>query len=530
MLSLLIPVLIIAVVVVFLMRRGGEGRSPGSGDGEDLLAYLILAVAVGVATFSLMNLGRAAFPTGSFVTNPERQIAAALAGLIVSVPVAIYLWRRQRARRDVFPRSGGWTLYLALVEAVFMTAFAISLHALLAWWLASGNRVHFTDIAVFAGILVFHEVATKVTPPRSGGFELPRIIGSAIGLIALAIGASALLTSVLDRIFRYSTSIDFGSTLAILITGAVVWVWRWLRPWPEPAGHARNGWTFLVATLSLGALLGSLGVVISRLLTFFLTSTVPARPFFNILPMTLAVTLVASAIWIHHRMRLGRERTHPVRAYEYFTAAQGLSAAVVAGVALATALFSRSVIAGGREAAAIYSGTFILLGLGMWWFFWKRAELQPRESEILAPPRRTYLLGVGVLMATAAAIALIITLVGVFQIILGVGDLSTRFPTTISLVLAAGGAAWHLLSRYVKDKESVATGETIAAFDVTLICSHPGVIATRFPDQARVRVVYRGDDLGLIDDEMADRIVAAVNNRPSFVWVDESGFRLAPIK
>jgi hypothetical protein len=64
-------------------------------------------------------------------------------------------------------------------------------------------------------------------------------------------------------------------------------------------------------------------------------------------------------------------------------------------------------------------------------------------------------------------------------------------------------------------------------FAVTVICSHPGTLATRFPEEATVRVLYRGDDVGMIDDEMAASIVAAVDGRSSLVWVDGDGFRLA---
>ena len=56
------------------------------------------------------------------------------------------------------------------------------------------------------------------------------------------------------------------------------------------------------------------------------------------------------------------------------------------------------------------------------------------------------------------------------------------------------------------------------------------MIATKFPEQARLRVLHRGDDLGNVGEEMADEIVAAVGNRPSFVWVDEAGFRVAPMR
>jgi hypothetical protein len=43
-------------------------------------------------------------------------------------------------------------------------------------------------------------------------------------------------------------------------------------------------------------------------------------------------------------------------------------------------------------------------------------------------------------------------------------------------------------------------------------------------------VIYRADDAGMIDDEMAEAIVSAVAGTTSIVWVDESGFRVAPVR
>jgi len=530
--SVILLLLILVFVGIAIANRGSKGRPTGGGDGEDLLTYLMLAVAVGVAAFSLMNLGRAAFPTGGFIWDVEGQVATALAGLVVAVPIAIALWRRQRIRRDLFPRSGGWTLYLTVIEAVFMTSFAVAAYGLLAWLIGDGDRVHYTDILVFGGVVAFHEFAARATPPRSGGSELPRVVGSAIGLIMLIVGSTWLLTNLLERAFGLTPMFvgpnQWGTQLATTIVGGLIWWFRWLRPWPEPPAQARNAWTFLVATFSLATMMASLGTLVAGLLTYLLTDTRSARDFFDFVPTSIAFGLVALAIWLHHRWRLGKDRTDPVRAYEYFSAALGLGTAVGSITVLIGAMVHRSVFVGALAPVAIYAGVSLLLGLGVWYFFWNRAQSQPEETELLAPPRRTYLLGLGALMGLTSAIALIITLVWVFQQLLGVDTFSNQFATTITLFLGAGAASWHLLSTYNTDKAAFSTGETIAAFDVTVICSHPGLLATRFPQQARVRVVYRGDDHGVVTDEMADLIVTEVNNRSSYVWVDESGFRVAP--
>ncbi len=45
-----------------------------------------------------------------------------------------------------------------------------------------------------------------------------------------------------------------------------------------------------------------------------------------------------------------------------------------------------------------------------------------------------------------------------------------------------------------------------------------------------MRVLYRGDAAGAVDEAMAEEIVASVANASSFVWVDEDGFRVAPVR
>jgi hypothetical protein len=63
-----------------------------------------------------------------------------------------------------------------------------------------------------------------------------------------------------------------------------------------------------------------------------------------------------------------------------------------------------------------------------------------------------------------------------------------------------------------------------------VICSHPGNLAALFPAEATLRVIYRGDGAGTIDEEMASAIVTAVGGTSSLVWVDETGFRTAPAR
>ncbi len=534
--SLILILLLIGVVsaVVAATRRKPESK-PGGGNGDDLLAYFLLAVSVGVSAYSLAQLGQAAFPTGGFVFDPERKVASALAGLVVSLPVALFLWRRQRQRRVLYPNSPGWTLYLGVIEAGFMTAFAVTLFRVLDWIISTGDPVHVTDVVVAAGVVVFHEFAVRTTPPRSEAGELPRIIGSAVGLITLVSGLVITLTWVLSALYAaVFTELDptpsWRSGLSAVIVGGLIWWYRWLRPWPSEAADPRQSWVFLVSTGGLAVTLGTIGAITARTLIYLIDANQPAGDFFEFLPAVLAVGVVGFLVWMHHVAKLGKERTDPRRAYEYSSAAIGLTAGVAGTTALVTVVTSNTLIVGSMREPAITWSVVLVIGMAVWFAFWSRAGRAPNETEVGSGPRRTYLLGLGVIMATVGAGALIATLVGVFQLILGVGGLSDNFPTTITLFLAAGGAAWHLLRTYARDKASLDTGESVAPFDVTVVCSHPGSLAVRFPSQARLRIVYRGDDAGVVDDVMGDQIVEAVANRSSYVWVDETGFRVAPAR
>jgi len=95
------------------------------------------------------------------------------------------------------------------------------------------------------------------------------------------------------------------------------------------------------------------------------------------------------------------------------------------------------------------------------------------------------------------------------------------------LFVFAGLATWHLLRTNAEDRALIVSPEVLTPFAVTIICSHPGMISTMFPTEARVRVIYREDESGVITDHMAAEIVAAVGHTPSHVWVDGDGYRVA---
>lgn len=533
----LIPLLVLVVVVVgvvAVLRKVMDRRGSGPDEGGDVIAYLLMAVAVGVAAFALVELGQAAFPGDRFVSNTDRLLATSLAALVVASPVAAILWRRQAQRRATFPASGGWTVYLALIEAVFMTSFVVAAVSILNWLLADASRPVLTDVVVFAGVLLFHEIAARRTPPMSDAAELPRVVGSAVGLITTAVGLAGTLTWLLDRLYSSFQATaggpgEIGTWLALLIVGLPVWWYRWLRPWPAEPATPRFTWMFFGSVAGLLTAIGSAVWLVSQTLVYLTESTEPAGTYFDTIPAVVSIGGVGLLVWTHHRRRLGVERTNPVRAYQYALAAAGLLWSVGAATALTAIALGPADFIDADPEALIPVTVVLVTSLALWGWFWRKAAGAPREIEAGTLPRRFYLIGLAILTGMVSAGALIGTLVVLFQRLLDVGTGET-LVVQASLFVYSGLATWHLLRTNAVDRDLIVSEEVITPYKVTLICSHPGMIATTFPKEARLQVIYRADDTGVIDEELARAIVEAVGHRSSLVWVDDDGFRVAPAR
>lgn len=529
-----VALLILAGLVVggiAVVRRVLGKRDDRPGGTGDILAYLLLALAVGVAGFALASLAATAFPGDEFVVDVRGRVANSLAALVVAVPVAVFLWRRQEKRRTTEPESSGWTVYLALIEAVFMTSLVASLFGVFSWIFTDASDAGWTNLVVFAGVVVFHEWAVRRTPPASDAAELPRVVGSAIGLVATVIGLGGLIGWLLSEVYATLTPTAGGSDLGVwvsfLLAGSPVWFYRWLRPWPEEPTTPRNTWMFLTSVAGLAAAIGALTVSAVETLLFLFTETDRAGSHFDFLPETIPVAVIGVAVWAHHRHRMGRERTDPVRAYDYAMSAIGLLTTVGGATALSTVALGRADLVGSDAEAVIVAASALVVGAGLWLWFWMRADRQPREIEAASGPRRFYLIGMSVILGLTSAGSLIATLVIVFQRLLGSGtDESIVVP--VSLFVFAGLATWHLLRTNNEDRDLIGAEETLTPFNVTIICSHPGMISTQFPDVARIKVLYRDDEDGVIDEKMAAEIVEAVGHRSAYVWVDDDGYRIAP--
>jgi hypothetical protein len=104
---------------------------------------------------------------------------------------------------------------------------------------------------------------------------------------------------------------------------------------------------------------------------------------------------------------------------------------------------------------------------------------------------------------------------------------SLRVPITLTVV--SGLATWHLVDQ-LRDDGTRRVDALVKPFTVTVVCSHAGNLWEMFPKEAKVRVLYRNDTAGVVDEEMASAIASAVDGASSLVWVDQDGFRVAPAR
>ncbi len=531
---LLIVLGAIAGGVRLLARR--KDAQPG-GD-LDLIAYGLLGIAVGITVFAVAQLGRAAFPGDDIVGLAGQRVASALAGLVVGAPIAFILWRRQAERRRRFPESAGWPIYLAIAEAVLTTSLVVVVVQLLNWLLLSGDSSSWTDVIVLGAAVGFHEWATREDPPGSDIADLPRVVGSAIGLITTAIGLTGILWSLLEylygTLFATAGRTEVGEFLILLIIGLPLWIHRWFRPWQSEPAMPRKTWLAVTSVSGLSTAIGAVVVMLIAIVTFVFGDSRAAGEHFEFLPGAISVTAVALLIWVHHRGRMkaiAEVRENTLRSYEYMMTALGLSFAVGSLTGLAAVAISPTDIAGTDRPEVIVSlAITTLAAMAVWFRFWSKCQAADRVTESVAQPRRVYLLGMAVVAGLVAAQALIVTLFVVFQIVLGLDPSRQTLVTEGALAVIATLATLHLVQASKADRALHERAEVVSPFEVTVICSDPGTLATRFPKEARVRVLYRQDQVGMVTDEMADAIIETVEHRDSLVWVGEGTFEVAPAR
>jgi hypothetical protein len=455
-----------------------------------------------------------------------------LAGLVVSAPIAFFLWRRQARRRRDFPESDGWAVYLALIELTFLTAFFIAVNDLAADIAGDESGADWSDLVVYGGIVVFHWWVGRREPTRGQSGELPRLAGSGVALIAMAVGLIGtlawLFSLVYDGLWGLTSIPDGAVTMALLTTGGPIWAYRWLPTWEELPGVLRSFYLGLATTVFLVGTIGALVTIVATTLGYLLEPPGPAGESFDHIPMALAVLFGSGVLWWHHNLRLGPGRTSARRGHEYAMAAFGLATGIASSSVLVDTAFTPTLAGTNRAGALITPGCVVIASGWVWLTFWRRAQAaSPREDEARSLPRRFYLIGMAVAVGLTAAGSLIAVLVIVFRSLLGEPSAtasSLRVPFTLTLV--AGLATWHLIDQLRADRAGMEKVE-VKPYTITVICSDPGNLATLLQPEVTLRLIYRADGAGTIDDETASAIVTAVDGTSTLVWVDEDGFRIA---
>lgn len=529
--SLLLVAGVIAVVVVGATQRSNKGREDSGG--SEIVPYMVLALAVGVAGFALADLAATAFPGERFVFDPAEDLATSLSALVVSAPFVVYFWGRQAERRQAHPGTAGWALYLAGIELVFVTALIVTAVLFINGLLTDEPATAWPRAVVFGAIVVFHELAARQTPPLSDAGELRRVIGSALGLITAAAGLTGTIAGALAAAYEGASGVapwdpGFEPWAAMAVVGLPIWWYRWLRPWDAPPAVPRLTWSASSAVIALATAVGAATAILVQVVEYITTSTPPAGQHFEPLPVTLALVFVGVPTWLAHRRTLHDVKGSPLAIYRYAMAALGLATSVPMLIALTLIALDRDLLVEASALNIITLTTVLLVGLAVWLVYERRATAA--EGPERSWPRNIYTLGVGIIFGLVAAGALITTLFVLLRRLLGAAGTGSLLEPTVTLVYT-GLAAWYLLAGYFRGRAAAPTDTVvIAPFDVTVVCSHPGLLATKFPDEARLRVLYRGDDAGVVDEGMADEIVASVANQSCFVWVDQDGFRIAPIR
>lgn len=532
-LLLLLGVFVAAIVFAVRAWRSRD-QEPGAPSGE-VIPHLLLALAVGVTTFSIAELAAAALVDDRFAGEPATRIAGSLAGIVVAGPIALLLGRRESRRRAGHPEIAGWPIYLAAMELVFLTAFFVSVGDVARAWFGTDEfrgTARWTDVSVFAAAVGLHWWARRREPPAGELGALPFVIGSAVSLVSLTGGLYGALEWLFAVVFEIWAETDSASVpagpVALMVTAAPVWAYVWLRETSHDRRKLTGFYLGAAAALGLAAAIGAAVAIVATLAGFLLGVGAPAGSQFRGYPAAFALLLVAGAVWGHHRSSMDQTRLSALRGYRYAMSAVGLGALIAAATALLDGVFSPRLAGGAAGQALITAGLSTLTGGGVWLSFWRRVQSQPREVEVSTLPRRVYLVGGSVLAGLVAAGSLIATLVVVFRALLGEVERAgqgIRLPLTLTLL--TGLVLWHLVTR-LRDDAALREQVVVEPYPVTVICSDPGPLEYRLPEEARFRLLRRGDGIGVIDVEMAVAIVEAVATAPCFVWVDETGFRLAP--
>jgi hypothetical protein len=531
--------IVVAVPLLLVLRRPRSGNAAATTSPAEFLVYLILIGATLIATNSVSFLIEIVIPGSKVVTGSPEEVALPLATLLVSGIIAVTVWLRLE-RQASGPRPAR-AFYLSAVIGVAMAVVATALVGLGNW--AVGNKsftaANLADLLAFGGVWLLHE---RVRRRGEELDELRSLAGSTIGLAGAVGGFGAILAASLEAVMSARQVIvgsggiwhDIRGGLVLLVVGAAFFWWFWLRDLMGEAGTWRNGYCGVVSALAWFAGLGSLATSIYLLLILALGvdgwTDVQGQ-----LPWALTVVITAGIVFWHHRDVLGKPRTSVVQMLEYLFSAAGLVAGAGAVVVLAAELIeqlSRPLLAGDPARPVLGAvATLLVAGFAVW-RYWLPVQRRAGEAdEQRSMPRRFTLVGLLVLFAVTGAGALVAVLYVLLRAALGsTAGMAAILSWSVPLTVVAGSMTWYLARiRPRRDHPALAQQPAVKVGTITLVATDPGPLPKMIEG---MRFLRRSDGVGIVDENMAGAIVAALTaaeGRAALVTVDADDFAVIPL-
>ena len=533
---------VVAVPAILLARRRRKGA--GTSSPTEFLVYLILVIATLVTTNALSSLIEMVFPGGRVLIREPDQVALSLATLIVSGVVAVAVWITLE-RQTVLGERPARALYTSAVTGFSLAVVAVSLAQVGLWAVGQieFSAITVADLAAFGLCWWLHERVRHVGAELD---DVRMLAGSIVGLAMSVGGFGLVLEESLTTLFGSETVLTGRRTiwdgivagLVLLVVGAPFLWWFWLRALAQTATLWRNGYAGLVSIVAWFAGLTALAAlaysVLARVMDLdgFDGSTSPY-------PIQIATSVTAGLVYWHHRGILGRVRTPLIRAIDYLFSATGFIVGAGALTTLGAVLIenlSGGSLAGGSRRAVLAASVALVTSAVVLWRYWlpaQRLAQEPAEQKAVA--RRVSITG----LLTLASIVAAGGLIGIMFVLLrsalgGETPIVDTLAWSVPLTLVAGGLAWYLAQvrprKMGAGERAAESGVEFKVSTVTLIASDPGPLPQMIE---AMRFIRRDDEVGVVDQATADRVVAVLSglkSRAAVVTVDEKGFEVIPVR
>ncbi|TAK81086.1 MAG: hypothetical protein EPO16_00290 [Dehalococcoidia bacterium] len=515
--GLLPPAVLIAAIAAIIEARHQSAveeatGDPGIGTVRRLFIYALALVSlIFAATGIAMIIAGALEAIAGRVLISDRRDTLSVALAFVSVGTPAWLFfamLAQRSMRDhpVESRSQARRLYLGVARVIAVAL--ITANAVTAGRMVAG-------LQPFAGSpwgyltawIAVWSLHTRVAASEPAETTITRLLerftayfGAALGLFLLLGGASAVLRAPVaeayDRAFRETLvrsdwTEPLSSGAVILLVGAALWGWHWVR---QLARRDRLTTLWRTQVFIFGALLGvTLALVPSSLVLYATLEWFLGKPGadsaatqFSLVPSAAATCIIGLASWGYHRAVLTEagaagEYSGPERVYRYVLSGAGL-VTVALGVATLIALAADAMGSAGLEFVRgpgwwrnplVRALSLLLVGVPLWLRYWfgSQREVQGGRDDRAAPSRRVYLfLAVGV-----AVLALLISLTAL---------LYRMFRATLSNEITLAllrDSRWAVAV--------VATSAVVAAYHFLVMREDQEALATAAPPPRRARDV-----------------------------------------